>query len=90
MFLLYVRRPYNVGSEEEEISIKQLADLIGNVMGARVVPGPGKTDAVVGAPTRVHLDMSKSKNEFGIKPNVNMEKGLRRMIDWNLAVLEES
>ena len=81
---------YNVGSEEEEISIKQLADLIGSVMGARVVPGPGKTDAVVGAPTRVHLDMSKSKNEFGIKPNVNMEKGLRRMIDWNLAVLEES
>lgn len=81
---------YNVGSEEEVISIRQLADIVGDLMGANVVPGPGKTEVVVGAPSRVHLDMSKSKNEFNIKPKINMKEGLRRMIEWNLAVLKES
>lgn len=88
--LLFSKEPiYNVGSEEEEISIFDLATLIGKHLMAEVVSGPGKDFAVAGAPSRVHLDMSKFKKEFNITPRVFMEEGLRRTINWNLALIKE-
>jgi nucleoside-diphosphate-sugar epimerase len=78
---------YNIGSEEEEISIFQLATLIGKHLSSPVILGPGKDSVVAGAPSRVHLDMRKLKEEFGFTPHVRMEEGLRRTIDWNLAQL---
>ncbi|MBI5732373.1 NAD-dependent epimerase/dehydratase family protein [Candidatus Jorgensenbacteria bacterium] len=80
---------YNVGSSEEEVSIKDLAMMIGEIMGAKVIVGPGKTSEVIGAPSRVCLDLKKIKNEFGFKPAVPLKEGLRRMIEWNLALEEE-
>lgn len=80
---------YNVGSGEEEISILDLARLIGKHFSVPVTPGPGKDFAVAGAPSRVHLDMKKVRDEFRFTPRVHMEEGLRRMIDWNLACLKE-
>lgn len=78
---------YNVGSEEEEISIFQLATIIGGILDAPVKAGPGKDITVAGAPSKVHLDMRKLNNEFNFKPKVGMKEGLKRTIDWNLAEL---
>ena len=88
--LLYGKETiYNVGSEEEEISIFDLAKIVGKHLSAKVVPGPGKDFVVASAPSRVHLDMSKVKKEFNFTPRVPIEEGLRRTIDWNMALLKE-
>ncbi|TSC82486.1 MAG: dTDP-glucose 4,6-dehydratase [Parcubacteria group bacterium Gr01-1014_20] len=76
---------YNVGSQEEEVTIKELALLIGELMGTMVVSGPGKDPSVIGAPSRVCLSMKKMENEFGFKPQVALREGLKRTIEWNLA-----
>lgn len=78
---------YNVGSAEEEISIFDLAKLVGRLMSVQVVPGLGKDFSVQGAPSRVKLDLKKFQDEFGFTPKVRMEEGLRRTIEWNLAIL---
>lgn len=84
--LLYAKDViYNVGSSQEELSIKQLADMIGELTGTEVIPGPGKTKAVVAAPSRVCLDMSKLEKEFGFVPTVRMRDGLKRTIDWSIS-----
>lgn len=80
---------YNIGSEEEEISIFDLATLIGKQLGADIVAGPGKDFAVAGAPSRVRLDMGKFKKEFNISPRVLMEEGLKRTIAWNMELIKE-
>ncbi|HUZ92680.1 MAG TPA: NAD-dependent epimerase/dehydratase family protein [Candidatus Paceibacterota bacterium] len=80
---------YNVGSSREEISIKDLAMTIGEIMSAKVVVGRGKTAEVIGAPGRVCLDMRKLEFEFNFKPVVGIKEGLRRTIEWNLAVEAE-
>jgi dTDP-glucose 4,6-dehydratase/UDP-glucuronate decarboxylase len=76
---------YNVGSSQEEVSIKQLADMIGELAGAQVIAGPGKTAAVAAAPSRVCLDMSKLEKEFGFTPSVRMKEGLKNTIEWSIA-----
>ena len=80
---------YNIGSSNEEISVKDLALMIGNLMGVSVKLGPGKTSVVVGAPSRVCLDTSKIEREFGFKPEVTMKDGLKRTIDWNLLNIDK-
>lgn len=75
---------YNVGSQEEEVTIKELASIIGDLMKAEVVSGLGKNSNVIGAPSRVCLDMRKLENEFGFKPQVSLKDGLERTIKWNL------
>ncbi|MAF80293.1 hypothetical protein CL629_04430 [bacterium] len=88
--LLYGRDTiYNIGSSKEEISIKELADIIGDIMGVPVKAGQIKEDAVKGAPGRVCLDMSKIEKEFNISPQVGMKEGLKRTIDWNKALIKE-
>lgn len=81
---------YNVGSSQEEISIKDLAMMIGEIMLAKVIVGRGKTAEVIGAPTRVCLDMRKLEFEFNFKPTVKIKEGLKRTIEWNLAVETEN
>jgi len=88
--LLFGKEPiYNVGSAEEEVSIRELALLIGDILSAKVVPGPQKTGVVVGAPSRVCLDLTKVETEFGFNPGISLKEGLRRTIEWNKAFLEE-
>lgn len=81
---------YNVGSSKEEISIKELAVMIGKIMSAKVIPGPQKTAEVIGAPSEVRLDLTKVEKEFGLKPAISMMEGLKRTIDWNIALIAES
>jgi len=91
MYLLLFAKDtlYNAGSVAEEISIKDVAMTIGDIMEASVKVGPGKTDIVKGAPSRVCLDLRKIQTESGFKPAVRMREGLSRTIDWNLARIKE-
>lgn len=81
---------YNVGSAEEEITIRCLAEMIGDLMGARVVGGGSRaTEGLAAAPSRVKLDLRRVESEFGFQPIVGMAEGLKRTIDWNMALLSE-
>jgi GDP-L-fucose synthase len=71
--------PVNLGSGQE-ISIGDLAMLIGRLMGYR-----GRfvfdTSRPNGQPRRA-LDVSRARERFGFTARVPLEEGLRRTIDW--------
>ena len=71
--------PVNLGTGQE-ISIRDLADVIANLTGfdGSFVWDPSKPD---GQPRRA-LDVSRAKKEFGWKAQVPFEEGLRRTIAW--------
>jgi GDP-L-fucose synthase len=73
--------PVNIGSGNE-ISIKNLAELIASLTGFR-----GKlvwdTSKPNGQPRR-GLDVSRAEKYFGFKAKMTFEEGLRRTIDWYL------
>lgn len=71
--------PVNIGSSFE-ISIKELANLIKNIVGfkGRIVWDKTKPD---GQPRR-KLDTSKAKKEFGFESETNFENGLKKTIEW--------
>jgi len=74
--------PVNLGTDFE-ISIKDLAELIAKLIGfkGRMVWDTTKPD---GQPRR-RLDTSRAEKEFGFKAKVELEKGLKRTIEWYLA-----
>lgn len=71
--------PVNLGSGHE-ISIKELAELIGGLTGYQ-----GKfvwnTDKPNGQPRRL-LDVSRAEKLFGFRAGTKFEAGLRKTIDW--------
>jgi GDP-L-fucose synthase len=71
--------PVNLGTGQE-ISIRDLADVIANLTGfdGSFVWDPSKPD---GQPRRA-LDVSRAKKEFGWKAEVPFEEGLLRTIAW--------
>jgi len=71
--------PVNLGSGME-ISIKDLAELIGRLVGyeGEFVWDTSKPN---GQPRR-QLDVSRAKEYFGFEAQVSFEEGLRRTIDW--------
>lgn len=84
--------PFNVGSDKEEITIKQLAEIIHGLFGISIpvrVKDVKKEDTVFvcEAPSRVCPDISKIRKVFSFEPKVAIRDGLRRMIDWNLLKL---
>lgn len=68
---------YNVGGQST-VSIKGLADLIGEIVDCPVVLGK---DGLVGAPSDVKLNMTKTLSEFPINFTPLME-GLNRTINY--------
>jgi hypothetical protein len=61
----------------------QLAEKIASLFGAEVTCGSKKSDAVVAAPNRVALDLSKYNSEFGnIIDPINLDSGLKRLRKW--------
>lgn len=76
------KEPVNIGSSSE-ISIRDLAKLIKNLVGyrGRIVWDKKKPD---GQPRR-KVDTSCAKREFGFVAKTNFETGLRRTIDWYLS-----
>jgi len=71
--------PVNLGTELE-ISIKDLAELIGKLVGFK---GKIKWDSSNpdGQPRR-KLDTSRAEKEFGFKAMMNFEEGLKKTIEW--------
>ena len=71
--------PVNLGSHQE-ISIKDLAGLICNIMGFRgeIRWDVSKPD---GQPRR-YFDLSKAEKEFGFIAKTDFQEGLRRTIEW--------
>jgi len=75
--------PYNIGNADNEISMANLAELY-----AKLVPGatferidyPDSYPA--GEPQRRCPDLSKARDELGYEPQVHVEDGLSRFIDW--------
>ena len=67
-----------------ETSIRELAETI-----ARLVEFEGQitwdTDKPNGQPRRC-LDVSRAEREFGFRAGTALEEGLRRTIDWYLAL----
>jgi len=71
--------PVNLGTDLE-ISIKDLAELIANLVGFK---GKIRWDASKpdGQPRR-KLDTGRAEKEFGFKAKMNFEEGLKRTIEW--------
>jgi nucleoside-diphosphate-sugar epimerase len=70
----------NVGRQEPEVSIGELAGLVVRVVGKRltVVPRP----ATAGSPARRCPDMSKTRALTGYEPAVDLDAGVERTYAW--------
>lgn len=76
---------FNVASDIEEVSIRDLADLTHKICLIEKPVRVKKSDSnfIKGAPNRVKPDISKIKKEFGFNPKVGIKEGLTRTIEWN-------
>ena len=72
--------PINIGSGKE-ITIKELAELIKKLMNAENITIKWNIQKPGGQPRRC-LNIEKAKKEIGFTPIINIEKGLRRTIEW--------
>ncbi|MGA7673144.1 MAG: GDP-L-fucose synthase [Nitrolancea sp.] len=74
--------PVNLGTGRE-ISIRELAETIADVMGytGDIVWDRSRPD---GQPRR-RLDTSRAKREFGFEARIDFAEGLRRTVEWYLA-----
>lgn len=75
---------YNVGNDQNEISMKDLADLFVNLEGGdasvQLIPYPENYPA--GEPQRRCPDVSKARAEIGFTPHTSLQDGLVRFISW--------
>jgi len=71
--------PVNL-STDLEISIKDLAELIGKLNGfnGKIIWDTSKPDGQL----RRKLDTSRAEREFGFKAKMDFEEGLKRTIEW--------
>jgi len=79
--------PFNIASDLEELSIYDLATLVHRIVGIKepVTVPPEKEVAgfIKDAPHHVRPDITKLRKTFNFAPEVKMEEGLRRTIEWN-------
>ncbi|KIL97774.1 UDP-glucose 4-epimerase [Paramagnetospirillum magnetotacticum MS-1] len=76
-----VEDAFNVASQTET-SLRQLADLLCKVMGREgLEPEYGPERSVNPVPRRL-ADISKARALLGFEPRVNLEDGLRGLVDW--------
>ncbi len=85
--------PYNIGNPTPEISMSELANLVGKVTGTRiehdVVEHPDTYPA--DEPQRRCPDISKARAHLRYEPRVELEDGLRRFFGWaNIAFRRQS
>ena len=80
---------YNIGVEEPEISVAELAERF--VEAARVVVGYGgkivrevsaDTDYLIDNPGRRCPRIEKARTELGFDPRVSLDDGLTRLLRW--------
>jgi len=75
----------NIGTQEPEISIGELAELVACVVGKtlEITPLP----ATPGSPQRRCPDISKTASLTGYRPRVSLDEGVRRTYDWYRTVV---
>jgi dTDP-glucose 4,6-dehydratase/UDP-glucuronate decarboxylase len=74
---------YNVGGNTEEITIYELAKIVGNVINVPVEKGSTHQEFVSKSPSRVALDMSRYEREFGKNENVTqLSDGIEKTAKW--------
>jgi UDP-glucuronate decarboxylase len=81
--------PYNIGTEEPEISMAGLAELIAETgrsllgyEGAVVLGKSAEADYLIDNPTRRCPDLTKAKAELGYRPGIALEEGVKRTLLW--------
>ena len=81
--------PYNVGTEEPEISVGELAELMVSLArdlfayeGAVVHGASDEADYLVDNPSRRCPLIEKARDELGYRPSVALDDGLRRSLLW--------
>lgn len=82
---------FNVASDLEEVSIHDLAELVHKICGVKEPVKVKIKDEkfIKDAPNRVFPDISKLKKTFGFQPEIHIEEGLRRTIEWNRQILKD-
>lgn len=76
---------YNVGGDSEPITIYQLANKIGDIIGCTVITNKNnENDISKNSPKNVYLSMEKYKNIFPNYGNsiIKLDIGLRNVIQW--------
>lgn len=75
---------YNIGNDENEISVENLAKLFVELEGSggtyELIPYPEHYPA--GEPQRRCPDLTKAKGELLYNPKISIEKGISRFIEW--------
>lgn len=75
---------YNIGSHEGETNLVDLAGVMEKILGRKLkiakIPYPAEYPA--DEPSRRCPDISKARRELRYAPQVDLERGLRRMIAW--------
>ncbi len=81
--------PYNIGTEEPEISIADLADRLVSIardlfgyQGAVVHRASPEADYLVDNPNRRCPSITKVRDELGYEPAVTLDRGLARSLLW--------
>jgi UDP-glucuronate decarboxylase len=81
---------YNIGNQENEISMRNLAELFTKLEGGgasfEMIPYPENYPA--GEPQRRCPDISKARKDLAFNPKVQLEDGLKRFIDWCRAEIQ--
>ncbi len=79
---------FNIGNDEVEISMLDLAKQIGKLVGDVEIEYKQSDDDqyLIDNPQRRCPDLTKAKNLLGYKPKVNLEEGLGRLKDWYVEV----
>ena len=75
---------YNVGGDQEPVTIRELARKIAKILDCEVEFGNDLTDAVSSAPKNVYMSMDKYRSEFSKHNNsyINLDNGLMNVIRW--------
>ena len=75
---------FNIGNDQLEISIKDLAEMIAVIVGDVDVEFGLSTesDYLIDNPQRRCPDLSKAKKLLGYRPKVGLQEGLTRTIKW--------
>lgn len=80
----YSGEAFNIGNDQQEISIIELAKIIAQTVGGIeiVFRESGEAEYLTDNPQRRCPDLTKAKRLLGYRPQVNLETGLGRTLAW--------
>lgn len=71
---------FNIGNQEQEISIRDLVKIIAEVLGKKIKIN--ELPDTIGSPARRCPDISKFVQYFGYSPAINLKKGVTLTYQW--------